>query len=174
MSGRAMASLLLFAGAVVSGGARAADIDPPPGVVSYCLRYDCSEPPVRSELPPDRTFALLRAINELANRTVHSAATENHFARGVFITHAEDGYGDCSTYAAVKQAMLKVFGVDGALAEVAMPDGALHMVVLVELDGEDLVLDNLTGDIRPFGDTGCRLIERQDSGDHGRWEAAGP
>jgi len=72
--------------------------------------------------------------------------------------------GDCNDYAITKRSLLRQKGwpVERLLlAEVVIPSGEHHLVLVVRFDDEDLVLDNLTGALRPWSRTPYQWVRVQ-------------
>ena len=72
--------------------------------------------------------------------------------------------GDCNDYAITKRSLLRQQGWPPErllLAEVQIPSGEHHLVLVVRLDDEDVVLDNLSWNIRTWSRTPYRWVRVQ-------------
>ncbi len=124
---------------------------PPLGHTRFCLRYpnDCQAHPVdfrrrNIALTPER-WEELNLVNREVNRDIiadTSVTDEWMIAPQV---------GDCKDYAVTKRHELLARGWPSRallLAEVIVPSGEHHLILVVRVDHTDLVLDNLNANIR--------------------------
>jgi predicted transglutaminase-like cysteine proteinase len=77
---------------------------------------------------------------------------------------------DCVAYVEAKAEALRQLGVpEEALspAVVLTPGGIVHAVLILTTDAGDVVLDNLSSDIRPWGDLDYVWVERRFASDRG-------
>jgi predicted transglutaminase-like cysteine proteinase len=133
---------------------------PPLGHTRFCLRYpgECkiSGGDFRRrniKLTPAR-WEELDAINRQVSQSIVSKVTP---LSGTFdqwlISPAS---GDCKAYALTKRHVLLMRGWPSRallLAEVIVPDGQHHLVLVVRTKDTDLVLDNLNPSVRPISTT---------------------
>lgn len=80
--------------------------------------------------------------------------------------------GDCNDYAVTKRHLLLAKGWPSSvlrLAAVETRAGIAHLVLLVRTANGDLVLDNLTPDVRRLDATGYVLLKEQVASDPNRW-----
>jgi len=85
---------------------------------------------------------------------------------------AESGLGDCEDYALLKRSWLTSGGLPRQalrLTVVTDPDGNGHAVLMVLTDRGDLILDNMTDEIRPDRETAYNFIKREAATPSG-WE----
>lgn len=156
-----------------------ATVDPPPGFVSFCLRYadQCVTDAPGLEITamtPD-LMALLDKINRKVNYDIVPASDEVQYDRGEYWEIVARGYGSCHDYMVTKRAALIAAGLPMRalrMAIVLTPRGERHAILIVATDKGAFVLDNLSQDIRPFADTGYRVVEMEDANDPEKWEAA--
>lgn len=81
--------------------------------------------------------------------------------------------GDCEDYALTKRAALISAGLPAGALRIAAAktrSGQGHAVLVVRTDQGDLVLDNLTGTIKPAGQTGLRWVAMTNA-DGRSWKA---
>lgn len=133
---------------------------PPIGHTRFCLRYpdDCGThvidlPDKSVTLTPGRWIELNK-VNEEVNRAIVAAVTPGNGATEEWLISPT--VGDCKDYAVTKRHQLLALGWPSGsllLAEVIVPDGEHHLVLVVRTNDIDLVLDNLNGNIRPVGET---------------------
>jgi predicted transglutaminase-like cysteine proteinase len=82
------------------------------------------------------------------------------------------GFGDCEDYVLEKRRLLIADGIpvsDLLITVVRKPDGEGHAVLTVRTDAGDFILDNLSGKVRSWEETGYRFLKRQASTNTGRW-----
>jgi predicted transglutaminase-like cysteine proteinase len=136
--------------------------------VRFCLQYpaDCMVHKIafrggRLKLTPQRVADL-----EEVNRTVNQGIAPERNLLGVngekwLISPAS---GDCNDYAVTKRHELLARGWPSRtllLAEVAVPDGEHHLVVVVRTAQGDFVLDNLNPTIKPWSKVPYRWVRVQ-------------
>jgi predicted transglutaminase-like cysteine proteinase len=128
---------------------------PPIGHSRFCLHYpaDCK---VRGIDFRRRNIALTRerwneldGVNRDVNRGILPDVTPGTGATEEWIISPR--LGDCKDYAMTKRHQLLARGWPSRsllLSEVVLPSGEHHLVLVVRVKGADLVLDNLTDDLR--------------------------
>jgi predicted transglutaminase-like cysteine proteinase len=82
------------------------------------------------------------------------------------------GVGDCEDYVLEKRRILLAGGIPASnllITVVRKPDGEGHAVLTVRTDKGDFVLDNLSGAVRQWFETGYRYLKRQASDNAGHW-----
>lgn len=151
---------------------------PPAGFIGFCVNFpdQCTTPTggsttVALTMP---TLQRLRAVNRTINRAIWPLDDATHYGRPELWTIPTDGLGDCDDYAVTKRAALIASGFPVRalrLAVVFALDVGRHAVLTVATDQGDLVLDNLTDDIRPSSATGYIWIEQQDGANPMQWIA---
>lgn len=146
----------------------------------FCLRYEdeCQRAPAQSDpVQTDQAQApevygpfvtdfsgkaQLIEVNRLVNRTI---AARRYIGTAAFDswTIAPEA-GDCNDYAITKRSLLRQSGWPAErllLAEVQIPSGEHHLVLVVRLDDEDVVLDNLSGAVRNWTKSPYRWVRTQ-------------
>jgi predicted transglutaminase-like cysteine proteinase len=84
--------------------------------------------------------------------------------------------GDCNDYAVTKRHELLARGWPSRsllLAEVVVPSGEHHLVVVVRAQEGDLILDNLNSGVRPWFRTPYRFVRIQSPGNPSFWAGVG-
>ena len=111
---------------------------------------------------------------ERVNRQVNRAIRPRHDRAGVlgdrWSLAPQDG--DCEDYALTKRHRLVALGWPASalrLAVVTTRQGEGHAVLVVKTSAGDLVLDNRTGLIKPWRDTGLRWVKIQSSENPRMW-----
>jgi predicted transglutaminase-like cysteine proteinase len=82
--------------------------------------------------------------------------------------------GNCNDYAVSKRDELLKAGLPAScllLAEVVIPDGEHHMVLIVRTSQDDIVLDNLTVALLSKQDMPYRMVRMQAAEDPNKWVA---
>lgn len=121
-------------------------------------------------------WQLLQAVNHNVNDSMWPETDQAHYGRAEYWTIPTDGYGDCEDYALTKRKQLSDLGLPSAalrLAVVYSPQSLTHAVLTVATDRGDFVLDNLSGDIRPWNALHYTWIEVQDAEDPMAWNRVG-
>ncbi len=143
--------------------------------VRFCQRYraDC-EPAVEVNHPTKTGSKSLELIDRL-NRQVNNAIVpvrKNYDGKINPPWTIAPKSGDCNDYAVTKQHELLRRGFpSGAvrLAEVKTVEGEGHLVLVVATIKGDLVLDNLTDEVRPWAETNYRWLKIQSKKDPRFW-----
>lgn len=120
----------------------------------------------------DGLWRALRSINGSVNRAVRPMNDSDIYGKTEVWAFPTDHVGDCEDYVLEKQRELSDAGISLSnllITVVRKPDGEGHAVLTVRTDRGDVILDNLTDDIRAWNDTGYRFLKRQSSVDTGRW-----
>ena len=141
--------------------------------VRFCQRYpsDCrpgSQVNALVELD-GKTAGLLYRINRKINAAI--IPTRKDVLRGAAWAIAPNS-GDCNDYAVTKRHELlqHKFPVSAVrLSEVKTSDGEGHLVLVVATTKGELVLDNLTDEIRPWRQTDYRWLKIQSKSDPQYW-----
>lgn len=152
--------------------------DPPPGFVSFCLRFmdQCTTGTTEPDVVKlnSKIWALVNAVNVSWNSNIWPEHDKRHYDRTEFWTIPTDGYGDCKDYALAKRKQLAHMGLPMKALRVAIvmtQRNERHAVLTIATDKGDYVLDNMTDKILPWNATGYRWIARQDPRDGWAWDA---
>lgn len=137
----------------------------PMAFIRFCLRYPRECKPAAAEriaLTKDRKAQLAR-INREVNGAIRPVANVG----GVLAERWDlsPRSGDCNDYAVTKRHQLMVEGWPAhalLLAEVALPGGQHHLVLIVRTeDNDDLLLDNLHPGLRTAAQAPYRWVRAQ-------------
>lgn len=174
----AAAAALLVACALLGGPARGAETGSPAlaplAFVKFCQTYpgQCRRGPGAAP-PPIAWSAPVEARLEHVNDAVNAQITPRAKSPQEGLTwRIAPTAGDCNDYAVTKRQRLMAAGYAPGnllLAAVTTAWGEAHLVLLVRTDRGEMVLDNLSRDVRPWSRTGYRLISRQAAGESQRW-----
>lgn len=129
----------------------------------------------RDRGPLTLTTALLEQIvevNQRVNRAVYPQNDIDIYGRDEVWAYPDVGAGDCEDYALEKRRDLNLAGISLSnllITVVRKPDGEGHAVLTVRTDRGDLILDNLSDDVRHWWETGYSFLKRQASYHTGRW-----
>lgn len=143
--------------------------------VRFCQRYpsDC-EPGLRAGAPVEldsKTAILLSRINREVNAAIVPARKDT--VRDVSAAWAVAPHsGDCNDYAVTKQHELLKYKLPASavrLSEVKTSDWEGHLVLVVSTTKGELVLDNLTDEIRSWKETEYRWLKIQSKIDPHYW-----
>jgi predicted transglutaminase-like cysteine proteinase len=128
----------------------------PMAYTQFCMRYEgeCQKRTIFRggpiSLTPDRLAELIE-VNKSVNRSIVPERNELGLAGETWLIGPDRG--DCNDYAVTKRHELLVRGWPARallLSEVVVRSGEHHLVLVVRTRGGDLVLDNLTPQIRPW------------------------
>ena len=148
--------------------------------VRFCLRYpaDC-----KSNSTDRARIELTREMTDLLNQVNHDVNGAIAPRRKSYGANLADGWalapveGDCNDYAVTKRHELMRSGLPARalrLSVVKTPSGVGHLVLVVSTTNGDLVLDNLTGEIRSWQRTNYTWLKIQSSADARFWFAVKP
>lgn len=147
----------------------------PPGFSSACARYDwlCQSKGSRS-VNDDEALRVLQVVNRFVNSRVKPVVDP----RRSFYWSVSDS-GDCKDFALSKMKTLLHVGFPSsrlALSVVLDRGRKNHMVLLARLNSGDYVLDNLSGAVKPWRQTGYTFLASQNFTQKGSWQVtlAGP
>lgn len=145
----------------------------PLSFLRFCMRRptECAQnveasTPVSAHAPLTELASVNRAVNR-AIRPRHKA-----LVNGLGDWTIAPVAGDCNDFAVTKRHELLKRGWamnSLLLAAVETAWGENHLVLVVRTDDDDFVLDNLTGQIKPWRETGYRWVKRQSASDPSRW-----
>lgn len=165
--GPAMAGNLMATGGLTSQ---------PIGHYEFCKRLprECAKR-VRDNGPLHASQALMRKISSV-NRAVNTAVKpmddREIYGREEVWTYPNNGIGDCEDYVLEKRRRLAASGISLSnllITVVRKRNGEGHAVLTVRTDRGDLILDNLSSEVRLWSHTGYKYLKRQASNHTGRW-----
>ncbi|MBR1230022.1 MULTISPECIES: transglutaminase-like cysteine peptidase [unclassified Bradyrhizobium] len=145
--------------------------------VKFCMNYraECdAETGVQALPTADRAMEMLRDVNASVNEAISPLrkSTDPITARWTVSPAA----GDCNDYAVTKRHQLIARGWPQSalrLAVVLTSSGQGHLVLVARLPDGDVVLDNLSRDVRPWNAMGYTWISMQSSDNPRFWVAVG-
>jgi predicted transglutaminase-like cysteine proteinase len=140
---------------------------PPMAYTEFCLRYEdeCQSRPIFRGGPVRLTSERwddLVEVNQLVNESIVPEANELGLAGETWLIGPDRG--DCNDYAVTKRHELLDRGWPARallLSEVIIHTGEHHLVLVVRTKGGDLVLDNLTPNIKPWSRVPYRWVRIQ-------------
>ena len=119
-------------------------------------------------------WAELTAVNTQVNRAIRPERNLLGVAGEEWLIAPKAG--DCNDYAVTKRHELLARGWPSRallLAEVVVPSGEHHLVVVVRVKDGDFVIDNLNANIRPWNKTQYRWVRIQTPSDPTVWATVG-
>ncbi|SCB08282.1 Predicted transglutaminase-like cysteine proteinase [Bradyrhizobium shewense] len=152
---------------------------PPFSYTVFCLRYEAECRLRRSfrggpiRLTEER-WADLREVNLTVNVAIAPARNELGLAGETWIINPVRG--DCNDYAVSKRHELLQRGWPPRvllLAEVVVGSGEHHLVLVVRTRSGDVVLDNITPQIKPWWRAPYRWVRVQSPGSNRLWAVVG-
>ncbi|MET4042725.1 transglutaminase-like cysteine peptidase [Bradyrhizobium sp. RT6a] len=152
---------------------------PPFSYSVFCLRYEAECRPRRFfrggpiRLTKGR-WAQLKAVNSAVNRAIAPQPNELGLAGEEWIVNPDRG--DCNDYAVSKRHELLQRGWPARvllLSEVVTSSGDHHLVLVVRARTGDLVLDNLTPQIKSWSQVLYRWVRMQRPSDSRLWATIG-
>jgi predicted transglutaminase-like cysteine proteinase len=147
----------------------------------FCVKYrdDCEVKRMAFRPRPvtltEQRWNEMRTVNTSVNRAIAPEANLRGVAFEQWLVSPRSG--DCNDYAVTKRHELLALGWPSRsllLAEVIMPSGEHHLVVLVRLKEGDFVLDNMNANIRPWSRTQYRWVRMQSPMNPKYWSTVRP
>ncbi len=152
----------------------------PTGWAEFCSRYkgDCekSRDRLAEIISSDANVALIDRVNKQVNNSIKPLTDIDHWREIDRWDYAEDGSGDCEDYALVKRRLLLAAGLpQAALLMTVVRDENMegHAVLTVRTDRGDLVLDNMSVQLRLWFRTPYRFVKIQSQQNPNMWVAIG-
>jgi len=153
----------------------------PSGWAEFCQRYksDCEASSKASGeiISTDATLSLIYRVNKQVNQSINPMNDWDHWREVDRWDYGEDGVGDCEDYALVKRRLLLAAGLPlGSLLMTVVRDENMdgHAVLTVRTDRGDIVLDNMSDELRLWWRTPYRFIKMQSPNNQNVWLAVGP
>lgn len=118
--------------------------------------------------------ALLETVNLHGNRLIHPITDKDQFGVSDRWTLPDTGRGDCEDFALWKKKELIARGISPdrlLIATVLDLRRDTHAVLVVRTDTDDLVLDNVTDQIRTWRETGYAFLRLQNPSNPAEWVA---
>jgi predicted transglutaminase-like cysteine proteinase len=144
------------------------ETSPPIGWVRFCRErpWECRDPgrAPRDAVMNRARLAELVELNRRVNAEVEPKTDMELYGVEEHWTYPTAGAGDCEDYVLEKRRRLMQRGwPESALLITVVRDrrGDGHAVLLVRTNEGDLVLDNVTDEVKPWRDTGYRFVKRQ-------------
>lgn len=140
----------------------------PMAFTQFCLKYPVDCAPQRLSFRDDPVelnrmlWSELATINRTVNSSIRPVRNEAGLAGEKWVLGPPGG--DCNDYAVTKRHRLIARGWparDVLLSEVVTAWGEHHLVTVVRSSAGDLVLDNLTDEIKPWSRTTYRWVRMQ-------------
>lgn len=153
---------------------------PPMAYTQFCMRYqdECKEERIVFRGGPvrltEQRWADLKEVNNTVNSSISPEPnTEGLAAEKWLINPAR---GDCNDYAVSKRSRLLARGWPARsllLSEVVTSWGEHHLILVVRTSAGDLMLDNLTSQIRAWTRAPYRWVRMQTPRNPNYWAAFG-
>ncbi len=153
---------------------------PPMAFTQFCLRYanQCKPHRIVFRGGPVRLTAArweqLKHVNADVNGSIIPEPNLEGLAGEKWLIGP--AHGDCNDYAVTKRAELLKRGWPARtllLSEVVVPWGEHHLILVVRTSMGDLLLDNLTGQIRPWSRAPYRWVRIQSPQNPNYWASLG-
>ena len=148
----------------------------PAGFISFCMRFadQCAAPraPQGDVILTAASWNTMGLVDDRTNSAIAPEDDREHYGRAEYWDIPMDGRGNCKDYALTKRKLLTDAGFPSQALRIAIVltgAGERHVVLTVTTNRGDYVLDNLTGEIRPWSDTGYAWIERQSGANPRSW-----
>ena len=153
---------------------------PPMAFTQFCLRYADQCKPQRMMFRGGRLHLTAGRWEDLkdVNGTVNSAIIPERNTEGLAGEKwlINPGHGDCNDYAVTKRSELLARGWPARtllLSEVVTSWGEHHLVLVVRTSGGDLVLDNMSAQIRPWARVPYQWVRIQTPKNPNYWASLG-
>jgi predicted transglutaminase-like cysteine proteinase len=152
----------------------------PYGWADFCRRYagECDSGPL-TPLDVNLTPKAMKEIGRFdrwVNAHVKPVSDMEHWGVIDRWDYPSDGKGDCEDFALFKRKMLIEEGFPRqALLMTVVKDehNEGHAVLTVKTSAGEFVLDNMTGEVKPWDHTGYRFVKRQSQSDQNAWVQIG-
>lgn len=148
-------------------------VSAPAGASGLCAQYSWACARTGKLRPIDLSaIATAQKINSAANRQVRPISDQAQYATAERWSLPTGRGGDCEDYALYKKMMLIQAGFAPEqllIAAVLDRQNRSHAVLILRTGTQDLVLDNLTGRIKSWRDTGYTFLRLQDPTQPNRW-----
>lgn len=178
----AVLSILTFGPALVAPGASASEgsfipsdaVSPPPsGARQLCRQYTwaCSSK-VSASMSSRQEMQIIRRINRRVNATTRSVTDQSQYQTVERWALPTSRGGDCEDFALLKKRDLIREGVDPSkllIATVLDTQRNSHAVLVYRSASGDLVLDNLTNQIKPWTATRYLFLRMQNPQKPSSW-----
>ncbi|WP_175556961.1 transglutaminase-like cysteine peptidase [Shimia gijangensis] len=140
-------------------------IAPPSGARGLCQKYDwaCS----KSRKPTDfskNAFKIVNSVNKKVNARTRSVSDQAQYKKVEVWALPTTRGGDCEDFALLKKRELIKYGIEPTslfLATVLDKQRRSHAVLVYRSPQGDLVLDNLTNQIKPWRETQYIFLRMQ-------------
>jgi predicted transglutaminase-like cysteine proteinase len=112
-------------------------------------------------------WRLLSETTERVNASIRSVSDRDHWGVADRWDYPDDGAGDCEDIQLLKRKLLSAAGLPRrALRMTVVYDEHQtgHAVLMVRTDRGDLILDNRTNAVLPWGQTGYDFVKREGDG----------
>ncbi|MEO3997140.1 transglutaminase-like cysteine peptidase [Mesorhizobium sp. CAU 1732] len=116
--------------------------------------------------------AMILRVNAAVNKAVKPMSDFDIYGKDEVWAYPVNNVGDCEDYVLEKRRQLAEKGMSLSnllITVVRKRDGEGHAVLTVRTDRGDMVLDNLSNEMRLWHKTGYRFLKRQASVHTGRW-----
>ncbi|WP_011580029.1 transglutaminase-like cysteine peptidase [Chelativorans multitrophicus] len=120
----------------------------------------------------DALMKKISAINIAVNRAVKPRNDIDIYGKEEVWVYPAKGEGDCEDYVLEKRRKLHAAGVSFSnllITVVRKPDGEGHAVLTVRTDRGDLILDNLSDEVKLWSHTSYLFLKRQATTNTGQW-----
>ena len=153
----------------------------PMGWVDFCYRNEaeCTGGPLGAQVLEATAvnLSLIERTNLLVNKQIVPKADADHWNVVDRWDLPMDGYGDCEDYALLKRKLLMEAGVPRrallmTIVRDQMDEG--HAVLAVRTTRGDLILDNMTDEVKAWSRTPYRYVKQQSQEDPNVWVSIGP
>ena len=153
---------------------------PPMAFTQFCLRYANQCKPQRMMFRPGparltaERWEDLKAVNSTVNAAIVPERNTEGLAGEKWLIHPTSG--DCNDYAVTKRSELLARGWPThalLLSEVVTSWGEHHLVLVVRTSMGDLVLDNMTPQIRPWARAPYQWVRIQTPKNPNYWASLG-
>lgn len=150
----------------------------PFGWADFCRRYkgECEAGAAPGPEVAATSIDDVRRINRWVNAHVAALSDADHWGVADRWDYPADEKGDCEDYALLKRKLLMEAGFPRrsvllTIVKDGRNDG--HAVLMVKIKDSELILDNLTNELKPWDQTGYRFVKRQSEDDPNIWVQLG-
>lgn len=163
-----------FVSALLITGAQARPALTPAGAQGLCQNYSwaCSGSSQGSITSPEDMLRVAKEVNQEVNYEIRPVSDDRQYGRSESWRLPVSGEGDCEDYALLKKKRLIEKGIAPnrvRLAQVIKRGVVSHVVLLLNVGGQDYVLDNLTSSMRLRQSTQYVVLKTQNARNPTQW-----
>lgn len=152
----------------VAGAATVGPANPIPAWTTFCREHpaECGVNPAEpAQITLNaKTWQLIQSVNQRVNAMIEPVTDQEHWNIPDVWSLPTDGRGDCEDFQLLKRKLLAEAGLPRRAMRITVVidhAGEGHAVLTLRTDRGDLILDNKTGRVLPWYQTGYVFVKRE-------------